>query len=174
MDRDTSAFMPTPVTVQAEPASLLRRLAAIVYDLLLLSAVVFVAAQPLPLLPDVVHKVWWGKLGKQLYVLTLGLLYFGWFWVHGGQTLGMRAWRLRLIGADGAAVTWPRAAVRYLTALLSWAAAGLGFMWSLVDGEKRTWHDLISGTRLVLIPRVSSHHAAQQHQTGAQEQQGRQ
>ena len=84
----------------------------------------------------------------------------------------MRAWRLRLVAIGGRRVTWRHAIVRYLAALLSWAAAGLGFAWSLIDEEKRSWHDLLSGTRLVLMPRGSSHNAAQQQHAGAEKHQG--
>ena len=151
---------------------MLERAPSIGYDLLLLSAVVFVAALPLPLLPEPVRALWWGRLIIQGYVLGVGLVFFGWFWVHGGQTLGMRAWRLRLVATGGGRITWRHATVRYLAALLSWAAAGLGFAWSLFDDEKRSWHDLLSGTRLVLMPRGYSHNTAQQQRAGGEENQG--
>ena len=92
----------------------------------------------------------------QAYLLALSFLYFGWFWTHGGQTLGMRAWRLRLQVCAHAAgpVPWRRALARFLAAGLSWAALGLGFAWALWDRERLTWHDRLSGTMLVLERRA--------------------
>jgi uncharacterized RDD family membrane protein YckC len=89
----------------------------------------------------------------QLYLLLIAFAFFGWFWVHGGQTLGMRAWRLRLVSADGGPVSWKQAAIRFAAALLSWSCLGLGFFWALIDREKRAWHDRLSGTRLILLPK---------------------
>ncbi len=88
----------------------------------------------------------------QAYLVALSFLYFGWFWTHGGQTVGMRAWRLRLrVRGDGAdPVLWRQALARFLAAGLSWAALGLGFAWALWDRERLTWHDRVSGTVLVL------------------------
>ena len=78
--------------------------------------------------------------------------YFGLSWRRGGQTLGMRAWRMRLVCEDGAAAPgWGALALRFVVAGVSLAAFGLGFLWSLVDRERRTWHDLASGTVLVRL-----------------------
>jgi uncharacterized RDD family membrane protein YckC len=74
-------------------------------------------------------------------------------WRRGGQTLGMRPWRLRLVGADGAtpgrAALWRRYAVGTASLLLG----GLGFWWALFDRDRLTWHDRASGTRLVRMPK---------------------
>ena len=74
-------------------------------------------------------------------------------WRYGGQTLGMRPWRLKVLAADGRIAPPRTLALRYAVATLSLAAAGLGFLWSLVDRERRTWHDLASGTVLVRLDR---------------------
>ena len=70
-------------------------------------------------------------------------------WRRGGQTLGMRPWRLRLVGRDGAVPSWPRLWTRYSVGCLSLLAIGLGFWWAWLDRDRLTWHDRISGTRLV-------------------------
>lgn len=80
------------------------------------------------------------------YLMSLAFGYFGWFWTHGGQTLGMRSWRLRLVGIDSRRVRWGQALVRFLGACLSWLPLGAGFLWALVDPCRRTWHDRLSGT----------------------------
>jgi uncharacterized RDD family membrane protein YckC len=61
----------------------------------------------------------------------------------------MRPWRLQVLAADGQAASLSKLWLRYAVATLSLAAAGLGFLWSLVDAERRTWHDLASATVLV-------------------------
>jgi uncharacterized RDD family membrane protein YckC len=70
-------------------------------------------------------------------------------WRHGGRTLGMRPWRLRVVAADGSRPSWPALARRYAVGSVSLALAGMGFWWAWVDREKLTWHDRVSGTRLV-------------------------
>jgi uncharacterized RDD family membrane protein YckC len=68
-------------------------------------------------------------------------------WERGGQTLGMRPWRLRLVGTDGAPDR--RALVlRYAVGTLSLLAAGLGFWWAWIDRDRLTWHDRASRTRI--------------------------
>ncbi len=135
--------------------SFLRRLLAILYDSLLLACVILVATLLFywvagdnfshdPIL----------RIVYQSYLLILSYLFFGWFWTHGGQTLGMRAWRLRLLQqTDLQPITWKQALVRYLGATLSWLALGLGFLWVLLDRQNRAWHDRLSSTVLVLIPK---------------------
>jgi uncharacterized RDD family membrane protein YckC len=84
-----------------------------------------------------------------IYLLTISFIYYGWFWTHGGQTLGMKTWKMKLQQEDGEAVTWPLALLRFITAIISWSAAGLGFIWSLFHPQRRTWHDMVS--KCVLI-----------------------
>lgn len=105
------------------PAPLWRRLCAAVYDglvllglwmaALLIEMIVRENALGLPR-----HDLW-----LQLYLFGTGLGFFGWFWIHGGQTLGMRAWKLQVRRLDGAALRWPVCAVRYSVLMLTWMAA---------------------------------------------------
>lgn len=127
---------------------LLRRLASIVYDLLAVSAVLLIGAVPVVLLAQDKLRAWPGRTLFQGYLLTVIFVFFGWFWVHGGQTLGMRAWRLQLTNTKGGGVSWKQAALRFGTALLSWLPAGLGFLWALIDRDGCAWHDRLSATRL--------------------------
>ena len=85
----------------------------------------------------------------RLYLLAVAALFFSAFWRR-GETLGMRAWRLRVVGPDGRPPGWGRALGRFAAAILSWAVLALGFLWVLVDPERLAWHDRLSGTRLVL------------------------
>jgi len=85
---------------------------------------------------------------RLLFLLTT-YIFYSWFWLHGGQTLGMRAWRLQLIDKNGAPPTLKAVTVRFLAALVSWAACGLGHLWILVDTRKLAWHDRLSQTFVV-------------------------
>lgn len=69
-------------------------------------------------------------------------------WRRGGQTLGMRPWRLRVATADGGKPTWKALWLRYAVGTLSLLLGGLGFWWAWFDREKLTWHDSASSTRL--------------------------
>jgi len=83
------------------------------------------------------------------HCLVVSFFFYGWFWTHGGQTLGMRAWNLYLIKPDGKFIDWKIAAKRYVAAILSWAFFGLGFTWILLNKQKLTWHDFLSNTQIV-------------------------
>jgi len=144
-----TAAQATPATPPtAQPPGLLRRLGALFYDAALLLAILFLAT--LALLP------WHGGIAFQAnspaykaYLLGVSFLFFGWFWTRGGQTLGMRAWKIRLCSLDGGAVSWPQAALRFMAALLSLGFFGLGFFTALTDPDKRCWHDRLTGTRML-------------------------
>lgn len=137
----------TDITQPSEPARLLRRLASVVYDCLLLIAIEMVAAALwLPLFgdqPPASHRLYHLY---QAFLLLVALAFFVGFWLRGGQTLGMRAWNLHLQSANGTPPSPRQAVIRFGVAILSWLPAGLGFLWSLLDPKRRTWHDLASGT----------------------------
>ena len=91
-----------------------------------------------------------GRLGLLDFVLMWALsgLYAALSWRRGGQTLGMRPWRLRVVDAGGASAT-PRALwLRYAVGGLSLLLGGLGFWWAWIDRAGLTWQDRISGTRM--------------------------
>lgn len=85
----------------------------------------------------------------QAWLFVLTGAYFVYCWTHGGQTLPMKTWRIRLITQEGGAVTARVAIKRYLFALISLAAGGLGFVWALMDRDRQFLHDRLAGTRLV-------------------------
>lgn len=134
-----------------EPAGLPRRLAAILYDSLLMAAALYAAAVPAVWLhggavpPD---AAWF-----RAWLVAVAWFYLAFSWTRGGQTLGMRAWRCRLVTTRGGPVGWGRAVARFAAAAVSWGALGLGFWWCLIDRERCAWHDRWTGTRLVLVPR---------------------
>ena len=83
------------------------------------------------------------------YLLSIWFFYLIWCWHKGGMTVGMRAWRVRIEDENGNRPGWGQCTIRFLTSLLSAAAAGIGFAWALVDSQNRTWHDILSSTRLI-------------------------
>lgn len=137
---------------RGEPARLPRRVAALVYDLMLLAALLFMFTLAV-FIARGGRAVAPGTLWFQLSLAAIVVLFFTWFWVHGGQTLGMKAWRLRVVGPHGGAVGWRPALVRFAAGVLAAVPAGLGLWWAALDPERRGWHDRLSGTRLVYEPR---------------------
>lgn len=125
----------------------------ICYDSLLLAGVLFLSAVFFPLLPDGFEFSMAGKLVKGTYLLGISFVFFGWFWTHGGQTLGMRAWNLYLVKADGKFINWRTAFIRFAVAIVSWVALGLGFTWILLNKRNRSWHDIASGSQIVFVDR---------------------
>lgn len=94
-----------------------------------------------------------GGAELQIPLLVVTVLFFGWFWTRWGQTLGMQAWKLRIETLDGARISWPQALLRMLFAGVSLACLGAGYWTMLFDGQRRTWHDRWTGTRIVRVPR---------------------
>jgi len=144
------------------PAGLMRRLAAMLYDTLLVFAVAWsVTAAAVLLRVEMVGEAAIRASGKPAVsgpllqgVIGVALvIFFGWFWTHSGQTLGMQAWRLRVQQPDGTPLTWRQALVRMLGAAVSALAGGAGYWWMLIDREGLSWHDRLSRTRVVLLPK---------------------
>lgn len=143
---------PAPAVPPYQTAGLLRRLGAILYDSLLLLALLFVAtALVLPLTGG--EAIAPGNPLYTSYLFFVNFFFFAWFWIHGGQTLGMRAWRIRVQQRNGAPITWGQALLRFLVAIASWLLLGAGFLWALFDKERMTWHDRYSQTVLVVVPK---------------------
>lgn len=132
-------------------AGLFRRLFAIFYDSFLLLAILFIVSAIATALNQG-KAVEPGDVLYPVFVITifcLSYLYFAWFWIHGGQSLGMKTWRIQLQSSNSTAISWKTAAIRYITAIFSWGVFGAGFLWSLFDKKKRCWHDLASKTVLL-------------------------
>jgi len=132
---------------------LLRRLAAIVYDALLNLAVWIIAALVFVAFNKGEAIETYQNLPLQVSLATISFAYFVGYWTRVGRTLGMQSWGLQLETSGGQPPSLTSATVRFFAALLSWVPLGLGFIWQLWDKDKLTWHDRISGTRLVHYPR---------------------
>ncbi len=96
---------------------------------------------------DATHAPWW----EQLTLLAVTAAYFVISWTRIGQTIGMRAWRLRLQREDGERIAVWRALARFFLAIVSLVVSGIGFWWALFDPQKRTLHDRLCGTVMVRL-----------------------
>jgi len=131
------------------PSHLGWRVLALLYDLFPAFALWFlVAAIFVALRGDAITGGAWG-LAEFLALWLVTGAYAVASWRRGGQTLGMRPWRLRVVAPDGTPAGLRALCLRYAVGSLSLFAAGLGFLWALVDRDRLTWHDRASGTRMV-------------------------
>lgn len=130
-------------------ASLARRLGAAVYDAFAVVALWFAATALVLGLVTRGEAVPPGSLPFMLYLTVVAMAYFVWSWRAAGQTLGMRAWGIRVTRQDGRPPGTARLAARFLAAAASWGCLGLGFLWALSRRDRQTWHDLATGTRLI-------------------------
>jgi uncharacterized RDD family membrane protein YckC len=160
------------------PAPLVRRLAALVYESLLLGAVLLLAGflSALPFTPagdSAIRPLQVPALPMRMLTLAVAFgaaaLYFGWCWTGGRRTLPMKTWRMRLVRADGRAVDLRTVALRYAAAWIGPALAVaayaalaptghprlapwlllFNYAWAFVDRDRRFLHDRIAGTRIV-------------------------
>lgn len=130
--------------------SILSRLAAMAYELLLIAALLLTTfLLPHSVIAAFTHHIAVPLLLWMQIFLTL-LIYFVWFWSHGRQTLPMKTWRIRLIAQNGDPLPFSRAMLRYLLCWPSLLLAGIGIFWALVDRDHQFLHDRLAGTRLVL------------------------
>lgn len=155
--------------------SLKRRLASMIYEAMLLFGVLFVSGWLFSTLLQQRHALYLRSILQDWLFLVIGI-YFVWFWTHGGQTLAMKTWRIRLVTADGKNVGIKRAIGRYLLAWI-WILPGLALAWTLgaknwmlvmiplanvllwaltiyIDPERQFLHDRIAGTRIVGVPEL--------------------
>ncbi len=166
---------PAVTEISLEPlprAPLKNRLLCIVYEAMLLFGVLFIATWLFSTLLQQRHALYLRDALQDWLFIVLGL-YFGWFWTHGGQTLAMKTWHLRVVGRDGTALRWRHALLRYALCWL-WFLPGLviakligaqGWMlvllpganfvlWALtsrLDAERQFLHDRLAHTRIVLM-----------------------
>ena len=86
-----------------------------------------------------------------LFVSVLaGILYFPYFWSHGGRTLGMRPFNLRVVrDSDGGPIGWGTAFLRLIGLWVAGLVFYLGYIWIFIDKRRRGWQDLIAGTVMI-------------------------
>lgn len=131
----------------------LRRLGAMSYDTLLLLALLMMLSYPYVWLTGGDKPGLIVKTAYQFYLLAICFFFYAGFWVRGGQTLGLRSWRLKLVTKDGGPVSWAMALKRFAYAWVSLLCLGLGFLWIIFDRDRLAWHDRWAGTRLIRLPK---------------------
>ena len=125
---------------------ILRRVAAFAYDFVLLLALLLLATAVL--MPFSRGAIQPGNVAFQVYLFIVSFVFYGWFWTHGGQTLGMRAWKIRVELENGANLTWPQALLRFILGLLTF---GIGLLWCLWDHKHRAIYDVLARTQVVRV-----------------------
>ncbi|HVW63568.1 MAG TPA: RDD family protein [Nitrosospira sp.] len=125
-----------------------RRVVSMIYESLLLLAVLFIAGVIFHLVFRDTNSIFF-RPAFQLYLLLVAGTYFTWFWTHGGQTLPMQTWKFRVISVDGGRLNLKQALARYLFAVIGIFLGGCGILWALFDREGQFLHDRLAGTRIV-------------------------
>lgn len=150
--------------VLPDPAPLIRRLLAMLYDGLICIALLIVATGAYMLVAaQVIGTVRYRQMAEtgalsgdpllsSVLFITL-FLFFGYFWTRTGQTLGMQVWRIRIETPDGLSIRWSQALLRFMMGWVSWLCAGLGYLWMLWDGGRQTWTDKFSESIVVSVPK---------------------
>jgi uncharacterized RDD family membrane protein YckC len=138
-----------PLTPHIDQPGILRRLAAMAYEILLLIGVLVVTL----ILPHVLIAAFAHQLATPTtlwaHLFVVLLVYFVGFWSHGGQTLAMKTWKIRLLTRSGTPVRPAQALLRYLLCWPSLGLGGIGIVWALVDRDRQFLHDRIAGTQLI-------------------------
>ena len=154
----------TETTPSLPTAGLIRRLLAIVYDSLLLLGIAFAYGVLVTVVRVAVlgrDELTYANLPMAVHIfnwLILWLLAAGYYvlcWTRRGQTLGMKSWRLKVENLDGGALSMKTAWLRAALALVSAIPFALGYLWCLADRRRGCWHDIWTGTRVVVLPKES-------------------
>jgi uncharacterized RDD family membrane protein YckC len=148
-----------------------KRLAALIYDIFLVLPIVMASVALSMGARILIYGQVEGDINQvelnphlvQFIIVVVVIGFFSWFWVRTGQTLGMQAWRIKLVSLDSTAVSTRQAVIRCLGAALSALCLGLGYWWCLFDPKRRYWHDYLSGTELILLPKPESKKALKKH-----------
>ena len=133
------------ITSLDQPAGLLRRLAAIVYDTIIVITLLMFGT--MILLPFNHNQVITSNNHiYPIYLITIIFTYFAYFWIKAQQTIGMRAWHLTIQTFSGEPITLWHATLRFGFAIPSFLLWGSGLLWMCFDKHRRTWHDIWSQT----------------------------
>lgn len=124
------------------------RLACLLYEALVILAIVIIGLIIPHALLGAAAGVVAGSRILLAHLFLILLLYFAWQWLHGGQTLAMKTWKIRLVSADGGPLRPAQALLRFAAAWPGTVFFGVGFFWAVIDPDGQYLHDRIAGTRL--------------------------
>jgi len=127
-----------------------RRLVCLLYEALILLAVIFIASFIFHLIFRDTQATYFKPL-YQFYLLVIMGYYFIWFWTHGGQTLAMQTWKMRVVTVEHKILDKRKAMIRYLLAVTGISFLGIGLIWALIDREHQFLHDRLTGTRIIKV-----------------------
>lgn len=146
--------MPAGADARTGPAypSIKRRLICMAYEAVLLAGVAFFAGL-LFLGVGGTSQSGWTRHAFQFYMFLVIGLYFIASWRRGGQTLPMKTWKLRLVGANGARITLRQAMLRYVCAWPCLLLGGVGILYASFDRHGQFLHDRLAGTSIVMSER---------------------
>ena len=136
------------MTERPAPAGLGRRLFSLLYETLLGAALLMAGALPFVIVAQHGDQIELRPL-FQFYLLALLGVYLGWQWLHGGQTLPMKTWRLKLVTRDGGPITCKHILKRLLFAFVGTLAFGASYVWALLDADRQFLHDRLAGTMII-------------------------
>lgn len=125
-----------------------RRLMIMLYDSLIMLGLLMVAtaiALPFGETEKLALRDFWFTL----WLILVCFLYLAGCWHSAGMTVGMRAWRVKIVNANGGKISWLRCLLRFLVGFVSIGALGIGLIWALFDKKKRCWHDFAGHTLLI-------------------------
>jgi uncharacterized RDD family membrane protein YckC len=128
----------------------MRRLGSLLYEVLTVIALWLLASA---LITTFSGSAVSGVPRTMLQFISVAIIsgYFLWCWTHGGQTLAMKAWRIRVVDDHGEPLSAIHAASRLVLASAGMCLAGAGLWWTLLDKEKQYLHDRLAHTRLILL-----------------------
>ncbi|MEL7024470.1 MAG: RDD family protein [Pseudomonadota bacterium] len=145
--------MPAIIPESAKLPGPFRRIGALIYDLLAVVAICMIASLPPVMINGAGFTTDDGPVYALYlaYVLILAIGYFVLSWRVKHCTIGMKAWRLELVNLNDGPFTWRQLITRAVVGILAWLPAGIGVWWQNMSASKRTWHDLASDTRVVVL-----------------------
>ena len=129
--------------------SIWRRLASILYDFLLVVAVLIIMS--IPFFSFDLQENNLLKVTIQIYYYLITQYFFVWFWVHNQGTLGMKSWKIKIICNNNNRLSYKQAIIRFNVAIFSLLFFGLGFLISFFRKDKKCFHDIISKTALIKL-----------------------
>ena len=142
--------MLSPKTIDITTPGFWRRILCMIYEFLLLIAVLFIAGFIFHLIYNNTDSPYFRPI-FQLYLLSVAGVYLIWFWTHGGQTLAMQTWKIQVVNANGGKIKIWQAIARYLFAVISISFFGCGIIWAFFDREGQFLYDRIVGTKIINV-----------------------
>ena len=134
------------INLSHPPASLWRRLGAIIYDAFIIYSLWVVITALFMFITQSKQAI---DTNNHIYHFLLLSIWFGYFalsWKYSGQTIGMRAWRIKLLSLNNQAISWRMCLTRFIYAVPALLFAGIGLFYSLIDRNHLALHDKITGT----------------------------